>query len=137
MEKEQEGGKEETANTCDTEEEDNQVELVPAQLQVFFQLENDDIIYCIIHSCHFKSVKSSVISHIWMKEYIDVGLRSFGVYLECTDSEPIIGNNPVFRVVELASVHSHCLLIPYQKLSCFYQQIHNPTTWSNEFYIFN
>ena len=46
--------------------------LVPAELQLFFKFESDATIYSVIHSCHYKNEIASVLSVMWMKEYVDV-----------------------------------------------------------------
>ena len=108
--------------------------LVPTELKMFFQVEGDENIYCIIHSCHFQSAKQSVLSTIWMKEYTDISMNVFNTYKDMTSTTLINGTQPIYRIVDVKSIHAHCLLVPYHQSSCFTLLISNPDTWANEFH---
>lgn len=110
--------------------------LVPAELKMIFQIENDNTCYCVVHSCYFRSEVMSVLSTMWMKEYMDVNENLFTEYKNMDSSSIITGNKPIFRVIEAESIHSHCLLLPYHQSSCFYIEINDSQTWANEFHEF-
>ncbi|HEY9299394.1 MAG TPA: hypothetical protein VIQ31_24145, partial [Phormidium sp.] len=94
--------------------------LVPAELKMIFQIENDDTCYCVVHSCYFRSEESLVLSTMWMKEYLDINENLFTEYKNMDSTSIIQGEKPIFRVIEAESIHSHCLLLPYHPSSCFY-----------------
>ena len=120
------------SNNIYDDKDDENSRLVPAELQMFFQIENNSVLYCVIHSCHYKNEKSSVLSRIWMKEYDGVAVSNFSNYK--SDYLTISSDtNPLFRVVECDSIHSHTLLMPFKHQSWFVLQIIHPTKWANEF----
>ena len=112
----------------------SEVELVPAQLQMLFQIERDDTIYCIIHSCHSRSQYISVLTDLWMKMYDDIPISEFNKYRDCDIDNCMTGNKPSFTVIEMEAIESHCLLVPYQKNSCFFIKVKKPELWPDEFH---
>ena len=107
---------------------------VPAELKMIFQIENDNTYYCIVHSCYFNSDKRSVLSTMWMKEYADIGEVRFKEYKTMKSTSIMKGQKPIYWIVEAASIHAHCLLVPYHKSSCFFIEISIPIEWTNEFH---
>ena len=106
--------------------------LVPAVIQLFFQIEHDPTIYSVVHSCHYRKDKSSVLSVMWMKEYHGIPISSFSMYKN-NEIDNVGDLEPVLHVVSTHSIHSHCLLVPYKRDSCFMLQIIHPSQWANEF----
>ena len=106
--------------------------LVPAELQLFFKFESDTTIYSVIHSCHYRNEKASVLSFMWMKEFVDVPKTSFSLYKGAEYLFPT-NTTPVYRVVECDSIDSHCLLMPFKKDSVYTLQIIHTSKWANGF----
>ena len=70
-----------TANNDDNESiQEEEDTLVPAEIKMFFQFESESTLYSIIHSCHYRNEKMSVLSVIWMKEYYNVSISEFPSY---------------------------------------------------------
>lgn len=120
--------------TDETEVDDLTNTLVPAEMKMCFQLKNESTYYCIVHSCHYQYAQQLVLSTMWLKEYENVPTTMFNHFREMDETTLIIGHNPIYQVVKMNTVHSHCLLVPYHSLSCFFLLISNPNTWANEFH---
>ena len=86
--------------------------LIPAEIRMMFQMEGDGTFYALIHSCHEQSHKLLVLSYVWTKEHIGktATKRSKHRPYECIDYG--LDKKPVYQVIEMSSVHSHCLLLP-------------------------
>ena len=108
--------------------------LVPGKLKMFFQVEGNSTLYAVVHSCQFQSAKQSILSTIWMKEYKDIPETCFSQYKEMKTTKLMIGERPIYCVIDVSSVHAHCLLIPHHHNTCFFLLISNPNTWANEFH---
>ena len=101
--------------------------IIPAELRLMFQIEGDDNIYGLIHSCKDESRKHSVLSYVWKKEYV----------LKKSTSKSTNGNlqkRPVYQIIELKSIHSHCLLLPMDKDNSQTLQIVDSDKWGQAFY---
>ena len=107
---------------------------VPGKLIAMFQIEDEEQLYCMIHSCYFQSHKQTVLLSMWMKEYQDVPESKFNQHKTMSLSSILVGTKPIYRVVEAESIVNHCLLIPYYASSCFYLLIKDATEWANEFH---
>lgn len=107
--------------------------LVPAQLKMIFQIKDNNNYYCVIHSCYDHFDPMSVLSYIWMLEYEDVPVELFSTYKTYQKEDMNAGLKPIYRVVKHKSIHSHCLLIPFDETSTFVLQIKHPNEWANEF----
>ena len=115
-------------------EENDDSAQVPCQLVSMFQIQDEEQLYCVIHSCHFKSKQLSVLSSMWMKEYHDVPESRFDKYKNMQLASLVAGRKPIYCIVEAESIVKHCLLIPYCGSSCFFLLIRDPIEWSDEFY---
>ena len=58
-------------------------ELVMAHIHMFSQMENDDAIYFVTHSCHLHFKKVLFLTIIWMKMYNDILINDFNRYKDC------------------------------------------------------
>ena len=123
----------ENLTNCDTHKNDNTAQVL-CELMSMFQIENKDTLYCVIHSCHFQSNKTLVLSSMWMKEYYDVPVSRFNEYKTLQLTSPLEGEKPLYCIVEADSIVKHCLLIPYHAPSSFFLLIKDPIEWSKEFH---
>ena len=114
--------------------DEEETRLVPAQLRLFFSFDTESTIYCLIHSCHYRNEKLSVLSSIWMKEYIGIPVSSFSTYRHCTCWKNSNNLVPVYRIVECNAIHSNCLLIPHHSSNCYVIYILHPDKWADEFF---
>jgi len=71
---------------------------------------------------------------MWMKEYHDIPISKFSQYKSMQLTSLLVGQKPIYRVVEAESIVNHCLLIPYHAPSCFFLLKKDPIQWSNEFH---
>lgn len=107
---------------------------VPAEMRMFFKLGANPQIYAVIHSCHNKHTKHSVLTHIWVKEYTNdtkATVKATVPYDPCDDCS---NKTPLYRVVPCEAIQSHCLLMPMKENSQQVLQIHCPTTWADKFF---
>jgi len=120
-----------SAETSEMTDETDQY-LVPAEIQIFFQFEDDPTMYSLVHSCHYRHEKSSVLSYMWMKEYRGVPVSSFPTY-KTNQEVNVSDKDPIFRVVQCKSIISHCLLLPFKPDTCFMLEVIHPSKWADEF----
>jgi len=121
----------------DMHQEDSiESQLVPAQLCLFFKFKLDDTMYCVIHSCHYKSKDISVLGTMWIKEYKDKTLSSFLSGKLIDDTDHLNAMQPYLRIIKCKAIYSQCMLIPYQATSCIVIKLNHPTDWPEEFFAF-
>jgi hypothetical protein len=116
------------------DESETFTKLIPAQLRMIFQVEDDDEFYAVIHSCHAKCHKLSVLSYVWLKEYVGDRNSEIAKFRPYAQQETYEEKEPLFRIISCESIHSHCLLMPMRKYSNELIQIAHPTKWANAFY---
>jgi hypothetical protein len=109
----------------DDDETETTSQLVPAEIQMFFKFESKPPIYSVVHLCHYRNDKSSVLSIIWMKEFYETTVSDFPSY-KYNEVHMASSNKPLYHVVQCDSIHSHCLLLPFKKQSCLILQIIHP-----------
>jgi len=67
-----------------------------------------------------------------MKEYQGIPVSSFSTYRN-NQQVDVDAVDPIYCVVSLESIISHCLLVPYKKSLCFMLEIIHPNQWPDEF----
>ena len=117
-------------NSCDNdsmiEEVTASTKLIPAELRMMFQIEDNDNMYGLIHSCEDESRKQSVLSYVWKKEYVKKSTS------KATNGS--LQRRPIYQIIELKSIHSHCLLLPMDKENNESLQIIDSNKWAQAFY---
>lgn len=108
--------------------------LIPAELKMFFKFETETKYYAVIHSCHERCSKHSVLSNIWIKEYQNDSKESIRRILPYLKDNTCEDKNPLLRIIPCEAIHSHCLLMPLNDCSQQCIQISCPTTWADEFF---
>lgn len=93
--------------------------LVPSELRLFFKFEEENTLYCIVHSCEYSHKRNSVLSVKWKKEYIS--------------QSTLLTREPLYHVISCDSIDSHCLLVPYQVGLEYVLHILHPKSWADEF----
>jgi hypothetical protein len=112
-------------------------DFIPATLKMFFSIEDEEQIYAVIHSCHSKRTKHSVLTNIWIKEYhkdsskIIKALSPYAKNDDCSEKVPLL------RIIPVEAIHSHCLLMPLSRTSQQVIQIQCTSTWADEFFVIN
>ncbi|HEY9301929.1 MAG TPA: hypothetical protein VIQ31_37300 [Phormidium sp.] len=109
--------------------------LIPAQLKMFFHFDNESQKYAVIHSCHEKFKKHSVLSNIWVKEYQNDTVASLRTMDAYGDDNNCSNRTPLLRVITCEAIHSHCLLMPVNISSQHVIHINCTSTWADEFFI--
>jgi hypothetical protein len=124
------------ADADDSMDDESQsfTKLIPAELRMIFQVEEDEEFYALVHSCHEKHHKLSVLSYVWLKECVGDINSEIAKYRPYAQHETYEEKEPIFRIVSCDSIHSHCLLMPMKKYSNEFIQIVHPTKWANAFY---
>lgn len=113
-----------SSNTC----------LIPGEIRYIFQIEGDDNYYAIIHLCTGESTQLSVLTYIWEKEYTNhcsSKAKKLKAYVNMDIKQD---NTPIYQVINVTSIHKHCLLIPLGQTSCQVIQISDSNNWANAFY---
>ena len=108
--------------------------LIPAEILMFFQFENEEQIYAVIHSCHEKFRDYSVLSNVWIKEYEKDTPSSISKILPYEDKDTCKDRTPQLRIIPCEAIHSHCLLMPLAESSQQVIQIKCSSTWADKFF---
>ena len=123
--------KSQDAHIVDTQEN---TKLVPAHLRLIFQFENESTIHCIIHSCHYRTEKLSVLTNIWMKEFKGISISTFPLYKQGLSWKILNDLEPIYRIIDSDSIHSNCLLFPHHSCNSYVIHVQHPDQWANEFF---
>jgi len=108
--------------------------LVPAKLLLFFRFHLETTIYCVIHSCHYKTEVISVLSRMWIHEFVDKKPKDIPSFKNVDKAYHLNATDPLLQIINTESIDLHCLLIPYQDTSCICIQIISPTEWADKFF---
>ena len=125
--------------------------LVPAQLRTFIETD-DGHLYAVVHSCHAEKKAQSVLTNRWQLEYTDqpfvnhidlvdnaddsddeasAGFHQVEVQYRPTDS--MVNAIPIYCKVDVDTIDSHVLMVPYHKESQFLMEVIDEATWASRF----
>src|SRR5687767_1765102 len=81
--------------------------MIPAELRMMFRFENESQSYAVIHSCHNKFTKHSVLSNLWIKEYQNDTPRCVNDLRPFTQADNCSKKMPLLQVIPCEAIHSH------------------------------
>ena len=109
-------------------EESIEIQLVPVQICLFFKFRLNYTIYCVIHSCHYKSKDISVLGTLWIKKYEDKTMSNFPSVTRMNENH-LNAMQPYLQIIKCEAIYSQCILIPYQATSCIVIKLKHPNEW--------
>ena len=108
--------------------------LIPAEVRIMFQIEGDDTYYALIHSCHEQHHKLLVLTYVWTKQYVGEKIKKLSKLKPYKEFKFGKDKKPLYQIIEIDSIHSHCLLLPLDDTGVQVLQVINTNKWADAFY---